>query len=488
VADVSQAIAANLRRGSDPALEFKHQWMSWGELAAVAGAVADALSQIPGDALIGVAPRNRPFHAATLLGLLAARRSISILHAFLPPVTLAKDVASRKLAAVIADIEDWSPELLAEAQGSGTLGLALTGDLKQPVKLVAGGTLRSDATRTAEPVFELITSGTTGLPKRMPFKFPVIEHAIMSVVPGRKPEGEPPPQINMWPFGHVGGLCNLFAFGVQGNRMTLLEKFTPPDWADAVRRYKPAVATLNPAAIRMVLDANIPVEDLESVKWVFGGAARLDPEIQEEFEKRYGLTVVWGYGATEFAGSACSWTPDLKEKYGDAKRGSVGPALPGVEIRIVDPATGARLGPNEEGVLEARIKVIGPDWIHTTDLGVIDEDGFLFLRGRNDGAIVRGGFKILPEKVAECLRRHESVADAAIIGIDDARLGQVPVGLVELRPGAPRPTEAALLDHIRAHLPATHVPVELRIVDALPRTQSFKPAMGEIRKIFGVTK
>src|SRR5687768_13838463 len=108
--DLSQNIARNLRRGDEPAVEFKDRWFSWSDLGGIAQAVAAALAEIPTDALIGVAPRNRPFHAAAMLGLVAERRSLSIMHASLPPATLARDAAARKLAAIIADAEDWHPE------------------------------------------------------------------------------------------------------------------------------------------------------------------------------------------------------------------------------------------------------------------------------------------------------------------------------------------------------------------------------------------
>jgi acyl-CoA synthetase (AMP-forming)/AMP-acid ligase II len=119
--------------------------------------------------------------------------------------------------------------------------------------------------------------------------------------------------------------------------------------------------------------------------------------------------------------------------------------------------------------------------VRTTDLAAIDPDGFVFHRGRADGAIARGGFKILPETVVETLRRHEGVSDAAVVGLPDARLGEVPAAAIEPRPGAPRPSPAELERHVRAHLPATHVPVRFLVLDALPRTPSMKVRLGEVR-------
>ena len=119
--------------------------------------------------------------------------------------------------------------------------------------------------------------------------------------------------------------------------------------------------------------------------------------MRDEFERRYRIPLLWAYGATEFAGSACAWTPELYRQYGAAKRDSVGRPLPGVKVRIVDTDSGDEVKAGDKGFLEAQIEVVGPDWIRTTDLASIDPDGFVTIHGRADGAIIRGGFKILPE-------------------------------------------------------------------------------------------
>ncbi|HWV12718.1 MAG TPA: long-chain fatty acid--CoA ligase, partial [Sphingobium sp.] len=90
----------------------------------------------------------------------------------------------------------------------------------------------------------------------------------------------------------------------------------------------------------------------------------------------------------------------------------------------------------------------------------------------------------LPERVVDVLRQHPAVVDASVVGIPDARLGAVPVAAVELSQNAGAVDEQALLAHVRAELPPTHVPVEIRIVDALPRTPSLKVSLTEIKKMF----
>ena len=127
---------------------------------------------------------------------------------------------------------------------------------------------------------------------------------------------------------------------------------------------------------------------------------------------------------------------------------------------------------------------VGPDWIHTSDVAVIDADGFLFLRGRADGAIIRGGFKLLPETIERALLLHPGVSAAAVIGLADKRLGQVPAALVQLAAESPQTGVADLEAHLRDHVPATHIPVVWRFVDALPRTAlSFKVDRPAVRKL-----
>src|SRR6185436_4110139 len=139
-----------------------------------------------------------------------------------------------------------------------------------------------------------------------------------------------------------------------------------------------------------------------------------------------------------------------------SKEGSVGRVKRGIRIRVVDDA-GAEVAPGTMGVLEVRNPLLGTDWIRTTDLASMDEDGFLFIHGRADGAIIRGGFKVLPEIVAEALRRHELVRDAAVLPAPDPRLGQVPVAFVEPHAGRPEPAPEHLMEHLRGLLPAYQI-------------------------------
>jgi acyl-coenzyme A synthetase/AMP-(fatty) acid ligase len=244
------------------------------------------------------------------------------------------------------------------------------------------------------------------------------------------------------------------------------------------------VGGLPPAGVQMVLDANIPREDLSSIRVIGTGAAPLDPTVHRAFEERYGIPILLSYGATEFGGPVTAMTAALHAQWGAKKIGSVGRALPGAQVLVTDHDSDEVLPPGREGILEVISPRIGPQWIRTSDIAVIDEDGFMFHRGRADGAIMRGGFKLLPETIERALLLHDAVAAAAVVGVTDRRLGQVPAAAVEFKPGAVALTIAELEAHLRDHVLATHIPVHWRIVDALPKTPSFKIDRPALRALF----
>jgi acyl-coenzyme A synthetase/AMP-(fatty) acid ligase len=243
--------------------------------------------------------------------------------------------------------------------------------------------------------------------------------------------------------------------------------------------------TLPPAALRMLLDANLDPELFSSIRAVRAGSAPLSPELKRQFETTYKVPVLDVYGATEFAGAVAGWSLDDHKQFNDTKTGSVGRAQAGVQLRVIDPVSGDVLGTGSVGILEVKSAQVDPDkWVRTTDLAEIDADGFLYIRGRSDDAVIRGGFKVLPREVEAVFREHPSVHEAAVVGIPEERLGAVPVAAIELKEGAPPVTEQELLAFARARLVAYQVPTQLRIVKTIPRTPSLKISQFEVKNLF----
>ena len=275
---------------------------------------------------------------------------------------------------------------------------------------------------------------------------------------------------------------------LDGRRIALLERFTVDGWTAAVREHRPKTVSLVPTALRMVLDADVDDDVFTSIRSVVSGTAPLDPDLAEAFTDRYGVPVLTSYGATEFGGGVAGWNLADHEEFAAAKRGSVGRAHAGCSLRVVDPDDGRDLGIDTVGLLEVRAAQLGTaDWVRTTDLARLDADGFLWIVGRADQTILRGGYKVQPEVVRAALERVDGVAEAAVVGVPDERLGAVPVAAVEPQPDATL-DEATVLAAVGAHLARYEMPVSVTVVDALPRTASGKADLAAVRDLIASSR
>jgi long-chain acyl-CoA synthetase len=239
-----------------------------------------------------------------------------------------------------------------------------------------------------------------------------------------------------------------------------------------------------PAALRTVLHSDLTRDDLASIRAVTSGTAPLSAEDADAFTAKFGIPVLTSYAATEFGGGVAGWTLSDYQKYWHTKRGSVGKASLGAQLRVVDD-DGTPLGHDQAGLLEVKPGQLGPsaEWMRTTDIARIDEDGFLWILGRADQAIIRGGFKVMPDDVRTALESHAAVRGAAVVGRRDDRLGETPVAMVELRDDA-SVDATALVEFLRARLARYEIPTDIAIVDQLPRTPSGKADLGAVRAYF----
>lgn len=488
-ADISTAIAQRLAAQSGDAV-FQHgEWKDWRWMALVAAQLDAAIAplKLPPGAPAALVTRNRPQHAAAIAAQLAAGRPTTMIYSAQSPAAMANDVSALRPAVLIADADDWTPDLAEAAESIGALAIAISPDAAAPVRVRAPARL-ADSYRQldADVAFELLTSGTTGLPKRLPLSWrsldAIVSDARAAYAAPQVADARQPPGIVVHPLGNVAGVNYVAAPLAFGQPLVLMEKFELGAWVQAVREHKPSRTALPPSAVRMVLERNTPPEDLASLRVIGTGGGALDPALQARFEEKYGVAILPAFGATEFGGVIANWTLDLHKAFAATKRGSAGRARPGVELRILDRETFAPLPAGEIGLLSARTPVTGDAWVRTNDLASLDADGFLFLHGRADNAINRGGFKVVPDVVADALRAHPAVIDAAVVGIPDARLGETPVAAVEVN--APVSAEE-LTAFARTRLLAYQVPTQVRIVDALPRNASMKVTLPEVRALFG---
>jgi long-chain acyl-CoA synthetase len=487
----AQALA---RPPGEPVIEFQGAWRTWGEMRRVAerlAALIDASGAQP-KAPIAFVARNRPSAIAALLGLIARGRTICMLYAYQAGVALARDAERLKPAVLVAAREDFSDELLSVLREQGTAAIALSEMDACALPGLEQSRAEAVLKSTAPPRIELLTSGTTGPPKRFAIGFDLIARhfvgsSLMQASAGPAGSGsaaQAPPLLLFMPLGNISGVYTTIPVMLKGQRAVLLERFTVSAWHEYVLRYRPQVSGLPPAGVQMVLDADIPPADLACIRSLGTGAAPLDPTTHRAFEERYRIPILLSYGATEFAGPVTAMTAELHAQWGKQKFGSVGRPIAGAQLRVIDSDTSEVLPPGQEGILEVTVPRMGPEWIRTSDIAVIDEDGFLFHRGRADGAIMRGGFKLLPETIERALLLHDAISAVAVLGLPDQRLGQVPAAAIQLKPGVDRPEVADLEAHLRRHVYATHIPVAWRIVEELPRTPSLKIDRPAVRRLF----
>ena len=305
--------------------------------------------------------------------------------------------------------------------------------------------------------------------------------------PGRGP-GAPRPAAHAQPVPvsmslWAGIYTVLFAFRV-GAPVVVMDGFDTLEFARLVARFRLRSTVLPPAAMAMLVDDE-RVTSLEPLRYVRSITAPLSPLQARRFRERFGVGVLNGYGQTEIGGEIIGWSAADLRTYGDAKLGSVGRPHRGVEVRAVDP-DGRTLGPDEPGELWVRTPALSagyadgtdlgdrltPDgWFRTGDVGRVDADGFVWIEGRVSDMINRGGLKVHPGEVEEVLRTVPGVADAAVVGVPDERLGEVPWAFV-VAAGAAPPPDDELVAACRAHLAPYKVPVRFVAVDELPATRS----------------
>jgi acyl-coenzyme A synthetase/AMP-(fatty) acid ligase len=337
----------------------------------------------------------------------------------------------------------------------------------------------------------MLTSGTTGPPKRVRLTHKQLDVSLHSAhIRAKSVDGKPVlgsgVSIVATPLVHIGGLWGALSSTFAGRRMVLLDRFRLDEWVSAIETYRPRAAGLVPAAMRSVLAAGIDPKRLASLQVVTSGTAPCPPDLAEEFTDRYGIKVLMTYGATEFAGAVAGWTLRLHDEWWERKKGSAGAAFPGVKLRVVDD-DGVVLAVGESGQLEVLTKQSpngGTDWIRTSDLAHLDDDGFLWITGRADDAIIRGGFKVHPDLVKKVLEQHPGVQEASVAGLADQRLGAVPVAAVETMPGEQPPAVEELFALCRAQLTPYEVPVDIKVVEELPRTPSMKVSRVDLLELF----
>jgi acyl-CoA synthetase (AMP-forming)/AMP-acid ligase II len=355
-------------------------------------------------------------------------------------------------------------------------------DVTAPPRPAAPPALVTDPEALALLIY---TSGTTGRPKGV-----MLDHANVSatariiidwfeMTAGTR-------SLLVLPLFHVNGIMvSVVSPLLAGGSSFIAERFHAATFWATVEQARPTFFSAVPTIYTMLTSRPGAPPDTGSLRFVICGAAPMPRQLIGEFEGRFGVPVVEGYGLSE-----CTVVCTLNPLHGVRKAGSVGVPVPGVEVGVVD-AADALLpagqagevvvrGPNVmRGYLgrpEESAQTLRGGWLHTGDVGRFDQDGYLSLVDRVKDLIIRGGENIYPKEIEDVLYAHPAVLEAAVVGQPDQVFGEQPVAFVALRNGFDVVPED-FIEHCRQSLARYKVPREVYLEETLP-----KNALGKIAK------
>jgi acyl-CoA synthetase (AMP-forming)/AMP-acid ligase II len=351
------------------------------------------------------------------------------------------------------------------------------------------------AARADDFALVVYTSGTTGRPKGC-----VLDHANVEAMVTSISEhllltsGDT--SLLVLPLFHCNGLLiSVMSVLQAGGKVVVAPRFNPTTFWQDGDKHLPTFFSAVPTMYAMLEAQPVTGVDTSSLRFVICGAAPIAPDLIEKVEARFGVPVVEGYGLSE--GSVAS---TLNPVNGPRKVGTVGPALPGQEVEIEAP-DGRRLPRGERGEVvirgrnvmrgylgrpQATAEVLRDGWLHTGDVGYLDEDGYLVLVDRLKDMIIRGGENIFPKEIENVLYDHPDVLEAAVVGKPDPVYGEVPVAYVAPRPGAELDVDQ-LIEHCHTSLARFKVPREFHVLDSLPKNAVGKLVKGQLKAPTGTS-
>lgn len=352
----------------------------------------------------------------------------------------------------------------------------------------------------------LFTSGTSGEPKAAVLRHEHLATYVLSTVDLASSDENDAALVSVPPY-HIAGVSAVLSNTYAGRRIVYLSTFEPEAWIDAVVGERVTHAMVVPTMLHRVLDGlQRRGETLPGLKHLsYGGGPMPRPVVERALAMLPHVNFVNAYGLTETSSSIAVLGPDdhrLAMTSDDPvvrrRLGSVGRPLPTVEISVRDEdggevAVGERgiiwvRGPQVSGEYLGRADHVVDGWFDTRDAGEMDEAGYLFVYGRQDDVIVRGGENLSPGEIEDVLLRHPAVDEAVVVGVPDVDWGEKVVAAVVLAPGA-EITEDELRDHVRRSLRSARTPERISFCSSLPTTDTGKVLRRDVRseltRLFG---
>jgi long-chain acyl-CoA synthetase len=478
--------------------------LTYAELDIASDRVALALQELgvlPGERIGLQLPNIAPF-LISYFGILKAGAAVVPLNVLLRAREVAFHLGDCRARALIT----WAgvaPEAVKGATEVGVPDVFVVGDLPEglPANVQPFGRLMAPrpsahrplaVTRPEDTAVIVYTSGTTGRPKGAELTH--FQLYMNADIPGRLFDLQPDDVVlTVLPLFHVFGLSSVLNCAVRfGATMSLVPRFTAEAALTAIQAHGVTIFEGVPTMFVALLTCpTVDDYDVATLRIGISGGAAIPAEVLDRFEKRFGMIILEGYGLSETASTTtfnCSAT--------DRRVYSVGRPIWGTQVQIWDtqnqPLSAGKDNIGEivtrgyhtmKGYLgdpEATAEAFTDGWLHTGDLGYIDQDGYVFVVDRKKELIIRGGYNVYPREVEEVLYSHPAVNEAAVLGIPDERLGEEVLAVVSLKPGASaRPEE--LIEFCKQHLAAYKYPRVIDLREQLPKSGTGKILKLELR-------
>lgn len=350
---------------------------------------------------------------------------------------------------------------------------------------------------------QLFTSGTTGTPKAAILRHQNLSSYVIGTVEFGSAAEDTSGLVTVPPY-HVAGIAAILTSIYSMRRIVLLPAFTPEKWLDLVASERVTNVFVVPTMLSRIVEAMqaghpADVSSLQAISYGGGKmpfeliSAALDLLPATDFTNAYGLTetssTVALLGPEDHRAAKASRDPAVR-----ARLASVGRPLPTIELEIRDDE-GNVLGPNEAGEIFVRGDQVSGEykeksaltaqgWFPTRDAGYLDDEGYLFLSGRADDVIVRGGENMSPGEIEDVLLTHPALADACATGIPSHEWGEAVAVAVVVKPDSAQPEENELREMIRGRLRSSRVPEQIRFVEALPYNEMGKLLRRQVKGWF----
>ena len=466
--------AAEANRARVALIEETDQWTFEKLLDEVDRVAAVLKEKVKGDT-VGILLLNSQKYIVTMLAVWKAGKTAVPLNYLLPPADLGFIIKDSGMSALVSS-QFFGQALAAIKPLFGDAGVILMADGAD----FASASAASVPSSYRDPALYLYTSGTTGRPKGV-----ILTHDnLIANVESCQQAGEFDHRdsfLCLLPFFHTYAITGTFLLPLlNGSKMVLVDRFQPAKVLGLIQEHRISVFLAIPSMYR-VLAATEGNVNVSSVRFPISGGEPLPMAVAEAFEKRFGVPIFEGYGQTEAAPVVTLNTPAAR------KPGTIGRSLPGVEVAIWDDqkrvlnagevgeimVRGRNVMPGYHHLPEDTAKTITDSWLHTGDLGKLDEEGFVTITGRKKELIISAGENIYPREIEEVLAQHPKVKEVAVIGVRDEVRGEVPKAFVIAREGM-TVDEKELRAFCRDNLAGYKVPKHFDVVADLPRTPTGK--------------